>query len=253
MCELFALCANKKVNATPLLKEFYSHASEQPHGWGMATIENGVVSIEKEPVRADESIYLKEKLKEDIIEQTIISHIRRASIGNMIYDNCHPFVCKDKYGRTWTLAHNGTLFYPYDTEQYAFKQTGSTDSERILLYLIDCINRQSHHDLSDSKRIQIVEQVIHDITLENKVNIVIFDGDILYVHTNMKDSLHYLKRDDSIFFSTHPLQGEWNDMPFMKLCAYKNGTMIYEGKNHFHEYIETKEHLLFYLQAEANL
>ena len=37
-------------------------------------------------------------------------HIRLATVGSRDYENCHPFVREDNYGRHWTLIHNGTMF-----------------------------------------------------------------------------------------------------------------------------------------------
>ena len=39
---------------------------------------------------------------------------------------------------------------------------------------------------------------------------MIFDGEVMYVHTNFKDSLHYLKNDDEIVIATPPLNDNEN-------------------------------------------
>lgn len=31
---------------------------------------------------------------------------------------------------------------------------------------------------------------------DNKLNLMIYDGDLTYIHSNMKDSLHYLKNEE---------------------------------------------------------
>ncbi|MCR5529980.1 MAG: class II glutamine amidotransferase [Saccharofermentans sp.] len=63
-------------------------------------------------------------------------------------------------GRTWTLAHNGTIFEGDLLNRY-YIQNGTTDSERILLYLIDQIDSHIQYgsDLSD---IDIRAKLIED-------------------------------------------------------------------------------------------
>ena len=82
-----------------------------------------------------------------------MAHIRLATIGDVDYENCHPFVKRDCGGRVWTLIHNGTIFNCPLLDGYVHRQEGSTDSERIFLYLIDCIDnetkkkeRNCHHE-----------------------------------------------------------------------------------------------------------
>ena len=75
--------------------------------------------------------------------KTALAHIRLATIGNVEQDNCHPFTAVDNSGRTWTLIHNGTIFESDNIGKYVFLQKGETDSERILLYIVDSINKKS--------------------------------------------------------------------------------------------------------------
>ncbi|MBQ9720943.1 MAG: class II glutamine amidotransferase, partial [Oscillospiraceae bacterium] len=61
---------------------------------------------------------MESRLKFPITTKNLIAHIRRASVGGMAYENCHPFVARDTGGRVWKLAHNGTLFEAHGTERY---------------------------------------------------------------------------------------------------------------------------------------
>jgi len=94
-----------------MLKEFYSHSVCHPHGSGIGhRFMKNSASIEKEPVEAAGSAYLKERLRHKITVRAMIAHIRLATVGTLEYENSHPFVMRDNFGRTWTLAHNGTTF-----------------------------------------------------------------------------------------------------------------------------------------------
>ena len=111
MCELFAVSADRDVKPNDWLKSFFTHSDKNPHGWGMAMFYGrDAIALEKEPVRADQSRYLKERLRQDIVVSAMLAHIREATIGIPDYSNTHPFVNRDQTGRCWTLVHNGTIF-----------------------------------------------------------------------------------------------------------------------------------------------
>lgn len=59
MCELFACSLQYHLVLNDYLREFYAHSINHPHGWGLACLTHQKVNIEKEPIRAIDSIYLK--------------------------------------------------------------------------------------------------------------------------------------------------------------------------------------------------
>lgn len=239
MCELLGISSAKKRNCNDLLNQFFSHASEHPDGWGLARFYGNSVSLEKEPVSALESVYLKNRLTDEIREDVLIAHIRKASVGNLSYKNSHPFARRDASGRLWTFAHNGTIFESSVLEPYTQLQNGSTDSERILYYLVDRINASGDPGkLSGEERFAIIEDVVRTITPKNKVNLLLYDGELLYVHANWKDSLHMLTQEESVVISTKPLSpAHWEPVPLNTPLAFRQGKLIFTGKNHGNEYI----------------
>lgn len=245
MCEIFGISSAKKIRANTLLTEFFSHAQEHSHGWGLATFSEHCASIEKEPISAVESSYLKHRLSDAIEESVLLAHIRKASVGDIQYKNTHPFSARDRSGRLWTLIHNGTIFESTKLDGYLEKQKGSTDSERILLYVMDQMNRRQEkegRDLGEEERFKVLEEVIHCITPKNKVNLLIYDGDLFYLHMNHKDSLYFCEKEDSLVVSTKPLdQDGWKAVPLNTLFAYRNGALIYTGGVHENEYIKVGE------------
>ena len=62
MCELFGLCSAKKVNCNEILGTFFSHGETNPDGWGLAVFDGNSANIEREPISAAESVYLKHRL-----------------------------------------------------------------------------------------------------------------------------------------------------------------------------------------------
>ena len=84
----------------------------------------------------------------------------------------------------------------------------------------------------------MLEQLVADLSPKNKLNLLIYDGEILYVHTNYKDSLFFREENGSIYFATIPLKhGEWTRVPFMKLISYRDGKILRTGRCHGNEYI----------------
>lgn len=223
MCEFFGISSKNKIVVNDLLKEFYSHSVNHSNGWGLAVFYGNSVSLEKEPVTAYQSSYLKERLNHQIEVKNMIAHIRLATRGKINFDNCHPFIMRDNYDRAWTLAHNGTIFDCPIMEQYTRTQIGQTDSERILCHIIDVINQEQtkkKRPLDAKERFQILDAIICKIAPHNKLNLVIYDSEQLYVHTNYANSLYIKGADETVMIATAPLELEgWNLVPFTTLLS----------------------------------
>ena len=254
MCELLGMSAKRRRAVNALLREFYSHAEAHPHGWGLARFPAGVAPvIEKEAVKATESEYLKRILAESVEERILLAHIRLATVGHIEYENCHPFTATDNRGRTWTLMHNGTIFSGALLNDYVGIQYGDTDSERVLLHLVELINRaQNHrrHALDADERFDVLASAIADLAKGNKLNLLIYDGEVLYAHVNFRDSLYFLQDEDAVLFSTRPLcAGNWKPVPFTRLVAVQDGGFVREGTPHDHEYIyNSEDYRLVYME-----
>ncbi len=257
MCELFGFSSRDTCDISGYLKTFYTHSNMHPHGWGLACMEGTEAVIEKEPIQASKSNYLKERLFVPVSARTAFAHIRYATIGNIKYQNCHPYSKKDRQGRRWTLAHNGTIFEYSALDQYVKRQDGDTDSERILLYLIDQIEtaeQERGHALNAGERFVLLDSIVVKMSEGNKLNLLLFDGEQVYVHTNYANSLHYLEKDGWTMFSTLPLSREaWKPVPFTQLLAFRQGRLIREGTVHGNEYEDNPENIKFLYQIFADL
>ncbi|MCD8023135.1 MAG: class II glutamine amidotransferase [Lachnospiraceae bacterium] len=242
MCELFGVSAETHVEVNDLLKEFFSHSVRHMNGWGIATFHGNSTSLEKEPVTAVNSAYLRHRLAHKIETKAMIAHIRKATVGSMDYENCHPFVMRDSSGRCWTLAHNGTMFDCPMLNRYFHLQEGRTDSERILYCLIDHINRaiaDTGRELTASERFSLLDDLVCRMTPGNKMNFLLYDSDYMYVHTNYADSLYFSRVQGGTLFATVPLDRRiWEAVPFTTLCVYRDGKPVYTGTCHGNEYID---------------
>lgn len=250
MCELFGVSSPEKIQVNTLLETFFSHAKKNPDGWGMACFKGRNVSIEKQPISASKSVYLKQRLRGPFYVSDFLAHIRAATRGDMVYNNCHPFSGTDAVGRNWTLIHNGTIFEYEPLSRYVREQDGTTDSERILLYIIDQMSEaeeRERRDLTEEERFHILDQIVCEMSDDNKLNLLLYDGEILYVHTNFKNSLYQSRRGKAMVFSTTELdhldEYSWEPVPFTRLLSYKKGQLMRIGTNHKHEFVYTEEKL----------
>lgn len=244
MCELFGVTSSSKLELNELLSEFFSHGKEHPNGWGMAFFYGNAVSLEKQPEASHKSLYLKQRLQFKVEADNMIAHIRLATRGNINYENTHPFIMRDNSDRTWTLAHNGTIFDGDLFHSSAHSLQGQTDSERILAYIVSRtdLELEKKKELSEQDRCELIDEILREVTPENKVNILLFDGELMYVHTNYQNSLYSCRKGEAVVISTKPLDHyAWEKVPMNTLIAYRGGTQVYAGTNHGNEFFETEE------------
>ena len=257
MCELFGYDGKNRIELNEYLKLFYSHSMDHPHGWGIADMNDGIVNIEKEPVQATRSQYLKNRLSVPVCSNRLFSHIRYATIGNIDYCNCHPFQKRDSMGRDWVLMHNGTVFSYEKFDGYTQGLQGETDSEKILFYFVDRIEQEEDkcgRKLDSRERFDVLDEIVVDMSAGNKLNLMFSDGEMMYVHYNLRDTLHYRRDEDGILFSTYPLERQgWQKAPFMQLMAFSNGELKYTGTAHSNEYRENTENIQFLYRIFAGL
>lgn len=245
MCELFGVNAKYPLEYNECLREFYSHSPRHPHGWGLATFDEQGVQIEKEPMQASKSHYLEERLTATVSGKNVLAHIRYATIGNLEYNNCHPFTGRDLSGRQWTMVHNGTIFDFEPLKAYTQKQQGSTDSERIFLYLLSKMNqallqkKDSSAGLTYEERFKILDRLVCEMAPHNKLNLLIYDGEYFYVHTNCEHTLYVAKGEGVAKFATVPFgTEEWSPVPMTRLLAYKEGELETVGRVHEKRFVD---------------
>ena len=257
MCELYGFSGKREKQLNRDLREFFGHSADHPDGWGLVLPEGPCPYMKKAPEPAFKSREVRDFLSGPRSARVCLAHIRQATIGYDEYCNTHPFLGTDISGRTWILIHNGTIFEGNLLSPYMYRQKGWTDSERILLCLIARMSaaaRKAERQLEDGERFQVLETLVRELAPANKLNLLIYDGTLLYAHYNARGTLHVREEEDAVTFSTAPLaEGSWQEAPFCRLTAWKEGRLLYEGKEHEHEYIPDEASIRALFMAYAGL
>lgn len=254
MCEIYAISSEKPVRANHRLQAFFQDSVAHPHGWGLSWYQDGQATLYKEPVRAIDSQLLDDVLSRPIDTALLIAHIRNATKGNMIYDNCHPFVRTDASSRTWVIAHNGTVLKTQLIDRFRDQTVGDTDSEQVAMYLVsrlDAAYAEKGAVLSFAERFAVLAKAVEDLAPHNKLNLALDDGEYLYLHTNtVQPTLYSCEHDGVALFCTRPqdIDDGWQELPKTRLIAYRDGKLICASEDHGHSIDEQT-----YLRAIADL
>jgi len=78
-------------------------SNEHPDGWGVAYYVDGAPHVTRSPKSALHD-HIFHRVSGVVASETVLAHVRRATVGELSVLNCHPF----QYGR-WTFAHNGEI------------------------------------------------------------------------------------------------------------------------------------------------
>ncbi len=257
MCELYGYSGRKIRQLNTDLNTFFSHAESNPDGWGMAIFNQGYSYMIKEKRKASKSPVLFNKIAAGISATTAIAHIRLATIGYDEYENTHPFREKDISNRQWVMAHNGTIFEGGPIDKYMYEQKGNTDSERVLLYLIEKVNNEIKfhgRGLSSEERFKIVRDLVEELSPKNKLNLLIYDGEFLYVHCNSEKTLYYSEDEESVVIATKPVNdNEWKEVELTSLWVFDKGRRVYHSRPHKQYYVPDEESIKTLFLAYSNL
>ena len=80
-----------------------TQSNAHPDGWGVAHYVDGAPHVTRAPSTAvNDAIF--QRLSGVVASETLLAHVRKATIGPKTVLNCHPF----QYGK-WVFAHNGEI------------------------------------------------------------------------------------------------------------------------------------------------
>jgi glutamine amidotransferase len=127
-------------------------SKEHPDGWGLGWYEPAGPRVVRSltPAHGDGEF---EKLSHYVTAQTVVAHVRKASVGRVSEENTHPF-----QRGPWLFMHNGTLpqwennrsrLEELIAPALREKLRGETDSERCFLLFLTRLMRRCEPDQAD--------------------------------------------------------------------------------------------------------
>lgn len=189
MCELFALSSRLPATVAMSLEAFSRHGGlTGPHkdGWGIAYYEGLDVRLIRDTTAAADSDWVRFLGEHPLRSSLVISHIRRATMGETLLGNTQPSV-RELGGRMHVFAHNGHMEGIRDLPSLRpgfHRPIGNTDSEYAFCALLARLESLwlSDSTPTDNDRLAVVESFATELRPLGPSNFLYSDGDLLVAH-----------------------------------------------------------------------
>ncbi|MFT7685694.1 MAG: putative glutamine amidotransferase [Candidatus Azotimanducaceae bacterium] len=190
MCELFAMSSREAANASFSLEEFSKHGGLTDHhkdGWGVVYYRDNDTQIIREPKPAFNSAQLQFVKNHKVESNKVISHIRKATLGEVALRNTQPF-SRELMGQMHTFVHNGMcpdIINEASLSASPYHPLGSTDSEYAF-----CVFMNSMANLYKEKngipklndKMILVSEFANHIRPMGPANFIYSDSEHIFCH-----------------------------------------------------------------------
>ena len=195
MCQLLGMNSNVPTDICFSFEGFCARGGktdEHRDGWGIAFFEDRGcrLFLDDNPSVISPIAQL---VKQYPIKSThVISHIRKATQGEIGLENCHPFQ-RELWGQYWVFAHNGHLENFAPNLQGIYQPVGSTDSEKAFCLILETLRAV----FPNGKPVlldlyAVVKQVSQELAERGIFNYLLSNGEYLFCHCTTK--LSYIIR-----------------------------------------------------------
>lgn len=217
MCQLLGMNGNTPTDIVFSFTGFATRAGrtgEHVDGWGIAFFEGAGVRhfVDHEPALLSPVADLIRHYP--IKSRNVIAHIRKATVGRVALENCHPFV-RELWGRYWVFAHNGDLVNYLPALDGPYRPVGDTDSERAFCWMLQCLRARFACHPGIEALADALGELSAEIAAHGTFNFMLSDGEALYVHCSTR--LHYLVRQHP--FATASLSDEEVSVDFAQVTT----------------------------------
>lgn len=184
MCQLLGMNCNTPTDVRFSFAGFAQRAGntgDHTDGWGIAFFEGKGLRHFVDHERATTSAVAELIRSYPIKSQNVIAHIRKATQGPVMLENCHPFV-RELWGLNWVFAHNGNLkaFAPKLHAQ--FQPVGSTDSELAFCWIMQELAK-SHATMPSLQELSLtLQELAQRISPHGTFNFLLSNGQALWAH-----------------------------------------------------------------------
>ena len=228
---------------------------EHQDGWGIAFFEGKGVRQFLDSRASVHSPIADMVRQYPIQSKLVISHIRKATQGQVQLENTHPFM-RELWGFYWIFAHNGNLLNFKPALSGGFTPVGTTDSEHAFCFLLDSL-RNEFGDQCPSEDALFVQltKLSKIIGSKGEFNFLLSNGNLLYAHCSTH--LYYILRrapfaraslkdqemeidfsavttqnDQVAIIATLPLTQDevWTPLRAGTLCVFREGELLKEAE-----------------------
>ncbi|MEM7726407.1 MAG: class II glutamine amidotransferase [Cyanobacteria bacterium P01_A01_bin.45] len=208
MCQLLGMNCNVPTDICFSFEGFSARGGktdDHKDGWGIAFFEGKGC---RKFIDQNSSIHspIAELVRSYPIHSThVIAHIRKATQGEVILENCHPFE-RELWGKYWVFAHNGDLpnFEPRGLQYY--QPVGNTDSEKAFCLILDTLRNKFPWGKPSLKDLYaVLKGVTEDLAARGIFNYLLSNGENFFVHCSTK--LSYIVRQ-APFAAAHLIDEE---------------------------------------------
>lgn len=258
MCQLLGMNSRLPASLTLSFTGFSQRGGATDHhsdGWGIAFFESedatpgkGIrLFVDREG--AATSPIAKMLRTYPIKSHNVVAHVRKATVGAVKLENCHPFV-RELWGRNWVFAHNGDLKAYAPRLHSSFRPVGNTDSELAFCWLMQELSKSHAGVPTVYELTQTLADLVPQIARHGTTNFLLSNGQALWAHAttklcyvkrqhpftevHLKDedlrldlSLHNGPMDRLVIVATEPLTSneEWVSMAPGELCVFVGGAI----------------------------
>ncbi|AOG22734.1 class II glutamine amidotransferase [Acidovorax sp. RAC01] len=194
MCQLLGMNCNVPTDITFSFSGFAQRGGRTDHhsdGWGISFFEDKGVRHFVDHLPAVDSPVADLIKRYPIKSRNVISHIRKATQGEVKLENCHPFV-RELWGRYWVFAHNGDLGSKRPRLHGHFRPVGNTDSEHAFCWLMQELSKSHATVPSVSELTLTLRELTAQLRPNGTFNYLLSNGQALWSHASTK--LYYLER-----------------------------------------------------------
>ncbi|MCP9848492.1 class II glutamine amidotransferase [Cyanobium sp. Morenito 9A2] len=218
MCELLALSANTPTDMTFSFRGLARRGGatgDHGDGWGLASFapQGGGVTIYREKEPAAFCPLAARVADLDLKAHCSIAHIRKATMGEVALENCHPFH-RRWGGQDWVFAHNGDIPGELPTGP-TYRPEGSTDSEAAFCWILESLSAAGLSPYDEEALSDQLVRCSNDLAGKGIFNCLISNGAWLFAYASTK--LHTLTRRAP--FTTATLADDDLTVDFSKLTT----------------------------------
>ncbi len=191
MCQLLGMNANTPTDVMFSFSGLATRADEHKDGFGIAFFEDRGLRLFVDPQSARASPVAEMVRRYPIRSDNVIAHIRKATVGRVALENCHPFQ-RELWGRYWVFAHNGDLPGFRPRLHASFHPVGETDSEVAFCWLMQELAKAHASVPTVAELSATLRELVAQPAAHGSFNLLLSNGQALWAHASTR--LHWLLR-----------------------------------------------------------